>query len=103
MGEITEGFLQAIDLIVSLDPEVLEITWRTLYISLSSTLLATLIALPVAGLIASREFPGKRGLMYIVQTLYSLPTVIIGLLLFLLISSSGPFGAAWTSSSPLAA
>ena len=92
MGEIVEGFLQAIDLIVSLDPEVLEITWRTLYISLSSTLLATLIALPVAGLIASREFPGKRGLMYIVQTLYSLPTVIIGLLLFLLISSSGPFG-----------
>ncbi len=59
MGEITEGFFQAIDLIVSLDPEVLEITWRTLYISLSSTLLATLIALPVAGLIASREFPGK--------------------------------------------
>ena len=87
-----EGFLQAIDLIVSLDPEVIEITWRTLYISLSSTLLATLIALPVAGLIASREFPGKRGLMYIIQTLYSLPTVIIGLLLFLLISSSGPFG-----------
>ena len=92
MSEIVEGFLQAVDLIVSLDPEVLEITWRTLYISLSSTLLATLIALPVAGLIASREFPGKRGLMYVIQTLYSLPTVIIGLLLFLLISSSGPFG-----------
>jgi tungstate transport system permease protein len=92
MSEIVEGFLQAIDLIVSLDPEVMEITMRTLYISLSSTLLATAIALPAGGLIASREFPGKRGLMYLIQTLYSLPTVIVGLLLFLLISSSGPFG-----------
>lgn len=92
MSEIVEGFLQAIDLIVSLDPEVIQITTRTLYISLSSTLIGTLIALPVAFLIASREFRGKRGLMNIIQTLYALPTVLVGLLLFLLISSSGPFG-----------
>ncbi len=92
MSEIVEGFLQAINLIVSLNPEVLEITGRTIYISLSAILIGTLISLPVAGLIALREFPGKRGLMYVIQTLYSLPTVIIGLLLFLLISSSGPFG-----------
>lgn len=92
MSEIVEGFLQAIDLIVTLNPEVIEITLRSLYISLSSTLLATLIALPVAGLISSREFRGKRAVMNVVQTLYSLPTVIVGLLLFLLISSSGPLG-----------
>ena len=92
MSEIVEGFLQAINLIVSLNPEVIEITERTIYISLSATLIGTLIALPVGGLISSREFPGKRGLMYVIQTLYSVPTVIIGLLLFLLISSSGPFG-----------
>ena len=75
MSEIVEGFLQAVDLIVSLDPEVIQITMRTLYISLSSTLIGTLIALPVAFLIASREFRGKRGLMNIIQTLYSLPTL----------------------------
>ncbi|MEN6341884.1 MAG: ABC transporter permease [Methanospirillum sp.] len=92
MSEIVEGFVQAVNLIVSLNPEVLEITGRTIYISLSATLIGTVIALPVAGLIASREFPGKRGLTYVIQTLYSLPTVIIGLLLFLLISSSGPLG-----------
>ena len=92
MSEIVEGFLQAIDLIVSLNPEVLEITGRTIYISFSATLIGTLIALPMAGMIALREFPGKRGLMYVIQTLYSVPTVIIGLLLFLLISSSGPLG-----------
>jgi tungstate transport system permease protein len=93
MSEIVEGLLQAIDLIVSLDPEVLEITGRTIYISLSSTFLGTLIALPIGGLIASREFPGKRVLMNLIQTLYAVPTVIIGLFLFLLISSSGPFGS----------
>ena len=93
MSEIVEGFLQAINLIVTLNPEVIEITKRTLYISLSSTLAATLIALPVAYLISSREFRGKRGLMNLIQTLYSLPTVIVGLMLFLLISSSGPFGS----------
>lgn len=91
MSEIVEGFLQAIDLIVSLNPEVLEITGRTIYISLSSTLIATLISLPVGGLISSSAFRGKRVLMNIIQTLYAVPTVIIGLLLFLLISSSGPF------------
>ena len=60
MSEIVEGFLQAIDLIVSLNPEVIEITMRTLYISLSSTLIGTLIALPVAVLIASAS-SGKSG------------------------------------------
>lgn len=92
MSQIVEGVVQAVDLIVSLDPEVVEITIRSLYISLSSTVISVLIALPVAGLIAFREFPGKRGLMYVIQTLYSLPTVLIGLLLFLLISKSGPLG-----------
>ena len=93
MSEIIEGLVQALTLIITLNPDVLEITGRTIYISLSATLIGTLISLPVASLIASTEFPGKRGLMYLIQTLYSLPTVIIGLLLFLLISSSGPLGA----------
>ncbi len=93
VNEILEGFIQAVDLIVSLDPEVIEITIRTLVISLSSTLLGTAIAVPVGGIISMNEFRGKRTLMYLVQTLYSVPTVIIGLLLFLLISSSGPFGS----------
>ncbi len=72
---------------------MIEITVRTLIISLSSTLLGTAIAVPVGGLISFREFRGKRTLMYLVQTLYAVPTVIIGLFLFLLISSAGPFGS----------
>ncbi len=92
MNEIAEGITQAVQLIVSLDEEVLSITARSLLISLSATLVASLIAIPVGGFIHFREFGGKRGLITIIQTLYALPTVLAGLLVFLLLSRSGPFG-----------
>ena len=92
MNEIVEGFIQAFQLIAALDEEVLEITVRSLLISLSATLIGSAIAIPVGGLIHFREFGGKRGLVTIIQTLYALPTVLAGLLVFLLLSRSGPFG-----------
>lgn len=92
LNEIVEGFIQAFQLIATLDEEVLEITVRSLLISLSATLIGSAIAIPVGGLIHFREFGGKRGLVTIIQTLYALPTVLAGLLVFLLLSRSGPFG-----------
>ena len=92
MNEITEGISQAVNLIVTLNPEVFEIAALSLYISLSATILAALISIPVAGLIYFREFPGKQTLIVIIQTLYSVPTVVVGLVIYLLISRSGPFG-----------
>jgi tungstate transport system permease protein len=92
VSEIINAFFQAIDLIVSLDPEVIEITLRTIIISLSSTFFAALIAIPLASFIHFNKFRGKRSVMNIIQTLYSLPTVLVGLLVFLLISKSGPLG-----------
>jgi tungstate transport system permease protein len=90
--EIIDGVAQAFQLIVSLNPELLEVTALSLFISLSATAIATLIAIPVGGLIHFRDFSAKRILITIIQTLYSVPTVIIGLLVYLLISRSGPFG-----------
>jgi tungstate transport system permease protein len=92
VNEVAQGFLQAIELIVTLNHEVFEITARSLYISLIATLIGSLIAIPIGGLIHFREFGGKRGLITIIQTLYALPTVLAGLLVFLLLSRSGPFG-----------
>jgi tungstate transport system permease protein len=91
-NEIIDGILQAIQLIISLNPEVLDITARSLYISLSATLVASLIAIPVGGFIHFKEFGGKRGLITIIQTLYALPTVLAGLLIWLLLSRAGPLG-----------
>jgi tungstate transport system permease protein len=87
-----QGFVEAFRLIVSLDPEVLEITWRTLAIALSSCAIATVFCLPIASLIHFRRFPGKRFLINLIQTFYSIPTVVVGLLIFLLFSRIGPFG-----------
>lgn len=93
MNEIWNGFIQAIELIITLNPEVVEITARTLSISLSSAFLASLICIPLGGLIESRNFRGKRSLINVIQTLYSLPTVTVGLLVFLLLSRTGPLGS----------
>jgi tungstate transport system permease protein len=89
---IWQGFLKAIELIVTLDPEVLEITGRTLAISISSTVIATLICLPLGSLIHFNKFHGKRTLINLIQTFYSVPTVAVGLLVFLLFSRAGPLG-----------
>jgi tungstate transport system permease protein len=92
LDEIWNGFLRAIELIVTFNPEVMEITARSISISLSSAFIAALICIPLGGLIEFRSFPGKRAAINLIQTLYSLPTVTVGLLVFLLISRSGPFG-----------
>jgi len=75
-----------------MDPEVMEITARTLYISISATICATLIAVPLGALIHFKKFPGKRALINFIQTLYSIPTVIVGLLLFIILSNQGILG-----------
>lgn len=93
MEEIAAGFISAIELIVTLNPAVVEITMRSLTISLSSILLASLYCIPLAGLIEFHSFRGKRPLINFIQTLYSLPTVTVGLLVFLLLSRSGPLGS----------
>lgn len=89
---IVEGFIEAIRLIVSLDPQVVEITIRSLYVSLTATFFAALIALPLGALIYFYEFRGKHAVVSTLQTLYALPTVIVGLIMFLLLSNIGPFG-----------
>ncbi|MDZ4170787.1 MAG: ABC transporter permease, partial [Methanobacteriaceae archaeon] len=92
MNEIFNGILQAINLILTLNPEVVEITTRTLFISLSATFIGAIISIPIGGLINFKKFRGKRSLINLIQTLYSLPTVLVGLFVFLLLSQSGIFG-----------
>lgn len=92
MTEIWYGLTKAMELIISFDPEVMEIAARTLRIAGTSCLLASLISLPLASLIHFRQFHGKRVLINIIQTLFSVPTVIVGLFVFVLLSRAGPLG-----------
>ncbi|VVB65060.1 Molybdate/tungstate transport system permease protein WtpB [uncultured archaeon] len=93
MDEISAGFVRALQLIVTLDPQVVEITARSLSISLISVLIASLIDIPIGGIIQFHNFRGKRALINLIQTFYSLPTVTVGLLVFLVLSRSGPLGS----------
>ena len=92
MTEIWHGLTKAIELIISLDPEVMEIAGRTLRISGTACLLASLICLPLGSLIHFHQFRGKRVLINIIQTLFSVPTVVVGLFVFVLLSRAGPLG-----------
>lgn len=92
MSELWEGLVRAIELIVTLDPEVIGVAGRSLGISIAATLLGSLLCLPIGVIIHFSQFPGKRTLINLIQTFYSIPTVVIGLFVFVLFSRSGPLG-----------
>jgi len=92
LTELWYALTKALELLISLDPEVIEIAGRSLRISGTSCLLASLICIPLASLIHFHQFPGKRALINIIQTLFSVPTVLVGLFVFVLFSRAGPLG-----------
>ena len=92
MEELWQGLVRAAQLVVSLDPDVVEITRRSLAISITSCSISALISLPLGSLIHFTRFSGKRALISVIQTLFSVPTVVIGLWVFVLFSRAGPLG-----------
>jgi tungstate transport system permease protein len=92
LGEIWQAIVEAFHLIVTLDPEVMDISGRSLYISVTSTVVAALICIPLGSLIHFNDFRGKRFLINVIQTLFSIPTVVVGLFVFVLFSNAGPLG-----------
>ncbi len=92
MEELWQGLVRAVQLVVSLDPDVVEITRRSLAISVTSCSIAALISLPLGSLIHFTRFSGKRALISVIQTLFSVLTVVIGLWVFVLFSRAGPLG-----------
>ena len=89
---VWQGFVQALELLVTFDSEVMAIAGRSLAISLAATGIATLLCIPTACLIHFGRIPAKRWLIALIQTFYSVPTVLVGLLVFLLFSRQGPLG-----------
>lgn len=92
MQTLADALRNALHLVLTLDPSVREYAGRSLLIATASTLVAGVIGIPLGVLIAEREFRGKRGLVTVLNTLLGLPTVVVGLLVYSLLSRSGPFG-----------
>lgn len=92
MDYLTAGLREAIGMILGLDRDFLAIVAVSLKVSFISTTLATLTGVPFGILVAETEFPGKQVLITFVHTLMSLPTVLVGLLVYSFLSRRGPAG-----------
>jgi len=89
---LLEPTRRAFDLLLSGDPRLLKAIWLSFWTSLVAIALIAPPAIALGFLLARRRFPGQRAVVVLVQALLSFPTVVIGLLLYLLLSRRGPLG-----------
>lgn len=92
MNEIWAGVQEAFRLIFILDADLIEITLRSLEVSLTALVIASALALPVGTWLAIRRFRYRRFTIAVLNALMGLPPVVVGLVVYLLLSRSGPFG-----------
>jgi len=93
MNTFTESLALAAGLAIHLDPRFLGVVELSLRVSLVATTLAALIGLPLGAAIAVGRFPGRQTLTVILNALMGLPPVVVGLVVYLLLSRAGPLGA----------
>jgi len=90
MDYIYQGIWKALELILAGDREVFHTALLSLRISSVAILFASLVGIPLGFIIATNDFLGKRALITVFNTLMALPTVVVGLLVYSLISRQGP-------------
>jgi tungstate transport system permease protein len=87
-----ESLLKALELILSLDPEVYRAAWTSVYTSSIAIVLATLLGVPAGMAVGIGSFPGRRACIVLLNTLMALPTVVVGLVVYGFLSRMGPLG-----------
>jgi tungstate transport system permease protein len=92
MDLILEGIYKAFYLLFTLDPEVMEVTLLSLYISGTATLISLLIGISVGTIIALAEFPGRKFVVSLINTGMGLPPVVVGLFVTIFLWRNGPLG-----------
>ena len=95
-------FFDAVSLLISTDNDLLMIVRLSLWVSLIAVLVATLIGMPLGAATALYKFPGRKTLVVTLNALMGLPPVVVGLIVYLLLSRSGPFGVLGLLFSPAA-
>ena len=92
MNEILQGLIQAFWLILSFDSELITISLRSLYVTISALIISTLIAFPLAAFLVVTHFQFRRAIIVTLNALMGLPPVVVGLIVYILFSRSGPLG-----------
>lgn len=92
MDIIVEGIKQAFILLFTLDPEVIGITWLSLKVSGTATLISLFIGVSVGTMVALTQFPGRRIVVSLINTGMGLPPVVVGLFVTIFLWRNGPLG-----------
>jgi tungstate transport system permease protein len=92
LGDFSAASRTAIELVASGDPRLLDIVVLSLQVSLSAVLIASAIGLPLGAALAVSRFPGRHTLVVVTNALMGLPPVVVGLIVYLLLSRAGPLG-----------
>ncbi|MGF1474416.1 MAG: ABC transporter permease [Geminicoccaceae bacterium] len=92
MGEIGRALLTAIELLWQADSALIEIILLSLEVGLLAVAISALIGLPLGAAVALGRFPGRRVVVVALNTLMGLPPVVVGLIVYLILSRSGPLG-----------
>ena len=88
MGVLSDSF----KLILSFDPDLYEIIWLSLRVSFLALIISCILGFPIAGLLSSKNFYGKKGVIIFFNSMMALPPVFVGLLLYIIFSKTGPLG-----------
>jgi len=92
MNTLANAFMQAGALLAGFDADLLEIVGLSLRVSLTAVAVACLVGFPLGAAVALFRFPGRGTVSLLLNTFMGLPPVVVGLLVFLMLSRSGPLG-----------
>ena len=93
MDSIVQGLVLALQLIARVDGELLRIVSLSLRVSGTACVIGSALGLAAGAWLAASSFPGQRACVWLVNTLLALPSVVVGLVVYLLLSRAGPLGA----------
>jgi tungstate transport system permease protein len=93
VNSVGHAALQALELVAGADPKLVSIVLLSLKVSLASVIFGSAIGLPLGAAVAVNEFRGKRALIVVLNGLMGLPSVVVGLAVYLLLSRAGPLGS----------
>jgi tungstate transport system permease protein len=102
MNDFSESISAAFYLLITLDSDLMEIVGLSLYVSMAAICIASIIGLPTGAAIAILRFPGQRLFAILLNALMGLPPVVVGLVVYLGLSRSGPLGVFGLLYSPTA-
>ena len=102
MNSLSEATFQAARLVAGGDPKLVEIVLLSLRVSLTAVVIACVIGLPLGAAVAVSRFAGRRSVIVLLNALMGLPPVVVGLVVYLLLSRAGPLGSAGLLFTPAA-